>query len=524
MWLFHITRRNAGDGPGYFGLIVYWLVYEHFYMNGEITWPWLNLGNGFANDIHLIQWYEYTGAFGGTLWVLLSNVIAFYLLNNFIRSRLYDRKSGRAGHINGQSNGQSNTAISGQSITSANGQAFGENTAISGQSITSANGQAYGKNIATSGQSITSANGQAYGKNIATNGQAHEQNSPGLLPVLIIWSLLLILPISISLIRFYTYTEKEDPVEIVVVQPNIDPYNEKFFGMDMESQMKKMLDLAARKTTQTTDYIVAPETFINDNVWLHNMDGNPSIMQLKEFMTQYPRAQFIVGMTCYKRYLHPDSVSTTARQLSNTDMYYDSFNASIQIDSTGRIPVYKKSKLVVGVEKMPYTQYLKFLRKLTLKLGGTFRSHGTQEYRSSFPSLDGTVRIGTPICYESVFGEFVTEYVNAGATLIFVITNDGWWGDTPGYRQHNSFSRLRAIENRRSVARSANTGTSSFINQKGEILQATRYWTDDVIKDTLNSNTEISFYTRHGDFIPRIAYFFSLIILLYTLVRIILKR
>jgi len=488
MWLFHITRRNAGDGPGYFGLIVFWLVYEHFYMNGEITWPWMNLGNGFANDIHLIQWYEYTGAFGGTLWVLLSNVIAFYLMNNFIRSRSTESKSER---------------LAKETKGSNNGLAFSQaNEQTNSQAYSKANGQT---------------NSQAY-------SQANGQNSPRLLPVLIMWSLLLILPVIISLIRFNTYTEKEDPVEIVVVQPNIDPYNEKFMGLDMKSQMVKMLKLAASKTTSTTEYIVVPETFINDNVWLHKLDENPSIRQIKGFMEQYPRAQFIVGMTCFKRYMHPDSVTATARQLRDSDVYYDSFNSSIQIDSTGKMPIYHKSKLVVGVEKMPYPQYLKFLRKLTLKLGGAFRSHGTQEYRNSFPSLDGTVRTGTPICYESVFGEFVTEYVNAGATLIFVITNDGWWGDTPGYRQHNSYSRLRAIETRRSIARSANTGTSSFINQKGQVLQATEYWTDDAIKETLNSNTEITFYTRHGDFIPRIAYFFSLIIILYTLVRIILKR
>ena len=83
-WLFHITRRNAGDGPGYFILIVYWIVFEHFYMNGEINWPWLNLGNGFANDIYIIQWYEYTGSFGGTLWVLLTNILGFIALKQFV--------------------------------------------------------------------------------------------------------------------------------------------------------------------------------------------------------------------------------------------------------------------------------------------------------------------------------------------------------------------------------------------------------------------------------------------------------
>jgi apolipoprotein N-acyltransferase len=436
MWLFHITRRNTGDGPGYFGLIVYWLVYEHFYMNGEINWPWLNLGNGFANDILIIQWYEYTGAFGGTLWVLISNILAFRLLKKYIIAR---------------------------------------------------------------------------------------KIRPLIRP-LIILLFLIIIPISVSLVRFITYKEKDDPREIVVIQPNIDPYNEKFLGLDMDTQMGILLRLADSLATGKTDYFVAPETFINNNVWLHNLEDNHSIRQLYNFLSKYPRAHFVVGMTCYKEYTHPDSITKTANPIRGTNIYYDSFNASLQLDSTNRTPVYFKSKLVVGVEKMPYTHYLQFLKRLTLRLGGTFRSHGIQDHRESFPSSRRDGGVGTPICYESVFGEFVTEYVTAGATLIFVITNDGWWGDTPGHRQHHSFSRLRAIENRRSVARSANTGISSLINQRGQVLQHTEYWVADVIRGTLNSNTKMTFYTRHGDYIPRAAYFFALLILLYTLVKVILRK
>ena len=435
MWLFHITRRNTGDGPGYFGLIVYWLVYEHFYMNGEITWPWLNLGNGFANDISIIQWYEYTGTFGGTLWVLVSNILAFHLLKKLIIVR----------------------------------------------------------------------------------------KIKPLLSPLITLVLIIIIPISFSLVRYVTYSETEDPREIVVIQPNIDPYNEKFLGLDMASQMRILLHLADSVATQETDYFVAPETFINNNVWLDDLKDNPSIRQIYGFLERYPRAQFIVGMTCYKEYTNPDSITSTANPIRGTNSYYDSYNASMQLDSTDQIPVYFKSKLVVGVEKMPYPQYLRFLQKLTLRLGGTFRSHGTQDYRESFPSSRKDGGVGTPICYESVFGEFVTEYVTAGATFIFVITNDGWWGDTPGHRQHNSFARLRAIETRRSVARSANTGISSFINQKGQVLQQTDYWVADVIIGTLNSNNKLTFYTRYGDYIPRVAYFFALIVLLYTLIKIIIR-
>jgi apolipoprotein N-acyltransferase len=124
------------------------------------------------------------------------------------------------------------------------------------------------------------------------------------------------------------------------------------------------------------------------------------------------------------------------------------------------------------------------------------------------------VRVATVICYESVYGEFVTGYVKKGANLIFVLTNDGWWGDTPGYHQHNAFSSIRAIETRRSVARSANTGISSFINQRGEVLQKLSWWQRGAIKDTINANDSITFYVKYGDYIGRVARFFSLLVVL----------
>jgi apolipoprotein N-acyltransferase len=59
-WLFSLTHRKLGNGFGYFSFIFYWLAYEYIYINGEISFTWLNLGNGFAQDTRLVKWYEYT--------------------------------------------------------------------------------------------------------------------------------------------------------------------------------------------------------------------------------------------------------------------------------------------------------------------------------------------------------------------------------------------------------------------------------------------------------------------------------
>ena len=248
----------------------------------------------------------------------------------------------------------------------------------------------------------------------------------------------------------------------------------------------------------------------------------PDIQMIREFLAAYPRAAYVTGIQCFRQCLPGKKISSNAREIPGTGLYYESFNAAIQLDSTHNVPIYIKSKLVVGVEKMPYAKYLKFLEKLTLKLGGTMRGWGTQDYRGVFYSAIDSTGVSPIICYESVYGEFVTGYVKNGANLLFVVTNDGWWGDTPGYHQHNSYSSIRAIETRRSIARSANTGISCLINQRGEVLQKLTWWKRGAIKGTLNANDKLTYYVKNGDYIGRSARFFALLIALYYLTRSIL--
>ena len=433
-WLFSLTHRKLGESIGYFSLLFYWIAMEYFYLHAEISWTWFNLGNGFANDIKLIQWYEYTGTLGGTFWVLGMNLLLFKVF-----------------------------------------------------------------------------------KGIKSNKKLSYYKTE-----LILGLTLFILPASFSFLKFYTYEEEENPYEIVVVQPNIDPYS-KFNDIPSEEQLQIFLDISDSLTSISTDYIVAPETFINNNLWLHKLELNPSIVKLRELLRNHPNVEIVIGATTHKLYDN-SSLSPTARPFRG-DKYYDSFNSALQIDTGSNIPVYHKSQLVVGVEKMPYVQYLGFLQKLTLRLGGTFRSHGIQDFRDSFTNPKDSLKVGPVICYESIFGEYVTEYVkDAKSNFIFVITNDGWWGDTPGYIQHNSYSSLRAIENRRSIARSANTGISAFFDQRGKMHEYLGWWERGGIKTTLNANNKMTFYTLHGDYFGRIALGLSVIILLYTLVIILIGK
>ncbi len=425
--LYTWIRGKFGRRMGYFSLILLWLAYEYIYNHGEISWPWLTLGNGFLFNPRLVQWYEFTGIFGGSLWVLVSNIAGYELLRKYLLNR-----------------------------------------------------------------------------RVPIQG-------------LILFAGLAAIPPVISIILYSGYKEEVNPREVIVVQPNIDPYM-KFNDIPSIEQTRIQVMEAMKLITPETDYIVCPETSIVNRIWTDNLMGVPDLQLIKHYVELNPRVKYVTGIMCRERY-SPGEETVTAMPLGESGYFFDTHNSAIQIDTTPEIPIYHKSKLVTGVEKMPYSQYLGFLRKIMLNLGGIFRSHGIQKHREVFQAADDDVRVAPVICYESVFGEFVGEYIKRGANVIFVITNDGWWGDTPGHRQHNGLSTLRAIETRRSIARSANTGISSFINQRGDVQQSLGWWKRGALIQDVNLNDRVTFYVRYGDYIGRGASFGAVLLLLLLLVQ-----
>ncbi|MBK6347634.1 MAG: apolipoprotein N-acyltransferase [Bacteroidales bacterium] len=210
----------------------------------------------------------------------------------------------------------------------------------------------------------------------------------------------------------------------------------------------------------------------------------------------------MVGYSTYRSYSEGDVIPPTARQFRGGGGYYDAYNTAFLIRNPLDLQRTHKSKLTPGVELMPFPWLLKPLGDFALDLGGTVGQLGVDAERTPF-TINDTLKVAPVICYESAYGEFVAGFVRNGANMIFVITNDGWWGNTAGHRQHMLFSPVRAIETRRSIARSANTGTSCFVNQRGDVFQATEYWKPAVIRQTLNANDKITFYVRYGDYIAR---------------------
>ena len=265
--------------------------------------------------------------------------------------------------------------------------------------------------------------------------------------------------------------------------------------------------------------MVSSESAIQEGIWLDELNDVRAFKILGSFIEKHPNTCFVIGGTTHEWVPKGMEDDFPARQIGNTDRYYYTHNSALLID-TLHVQHRNKSKLTPAVEAIP--EWMGFLKNFSITMGiarGTLKTDSTSKVLSF-----GSHKVGVPICYESAFGGYVSEFADKGADLLFVITNDGWWGDTPGYKQHFEFSKLRAIENRRCVARSANTGKSGFFNQKGDVSQATKYWTDDVIKATLKANTEKTFYTKHGDYLYRIAMWMTFGLLLATLVWTILDK
>ncbi len=328
---------------------------------------------------------------------------------------------------------------------------------------------------------------------------------------------LLFLPLFFSLAIYFSYSEKINHIEVVAIQPNIDPYNEKFADEvgNQKNQLVKICDLADKYITNKTKFVLAPETSIWENFFEEDIKIQPFYNFLLDRKSKWKGAELYIGASSLRFFKNKNS--SASRKMEGGNGYYESYNSSLLLDNEDQSKIIHKSKLVLGVEKVPFISYIPWLEELVIDLDGASGSLGIEKEPRVLTSNNLT--FAPCICYESIYGDFISQQVKKGAEAIFIITNDGWWGDTPGYRQHASFARLRAIENRRSIVRSANTGTSCFINQRGDVSNQTKWWVSTAIRGELNLNTEKTFYSKHGDWLGKLFLYISFSLLFYELIK-----
>jgi apolipoprotein N-acyltransferase len=342
---------------------------------------------------------------------------------------------------------------------------------------------------------------------------------------IMIWLSIIIIPSAISIYRYYTIEQNyQKGSEVVIVQPNTDPYTEKF-TIPFEDQLKKVITMANSKITDKTDWVITPETTIDDPANLDDLANDKYVKMIKVIAIQNPGINVVTGLVTYR--LYPpmkDPPTVSARRIDASGLFYDHFNSAVQIDSGKSFEIYHKSKLVPGIEMQFSNGPGRFITRILPYLGGTKWGYGLQKDRIYFEHSATSMKIGPVICYESVFGKFVTEYVKKGAEALFIITNDGWWKNTNGYKQHLYFASLRAIETRRPVARAANTGVSCIIDIRGKRNVETVWWTKAVIKGIIYPETRITTYVKYGDYLLWISVIISGIILFIVFIGIPLRK
>ena len=407
--LFHYVSKRAPRSIAYTVLVAAWVAAEYLYTYTEvISFPWLTLGNGFSGDVWAVQWYEYTGAMGGSMWVLLCNIAIFEAWQNRRRAQR------------------------------------------------------------------------------------------------VVAAAVVLLPIIFSLAIYWSYKPQEERVKMAVLQPNVDCYEEKFNDTPRK-QLENLVDLIAQ-TPSDVKVLVMPETALPTTVDERQpLEMNAGVIWLQDALQRtHPDALATIGATTIKSYDSVVAPTPTARRSAGG--YYDVYNSSIAIGSE-QGELHHKMRLVIGVEAMPL-----FFNSF-IDLGGMTGQLGRNDKATVFSR--GGLTVGPAICYEGLYGEWFARFVREGAEVMLLMSNDGWWGNTPGHKRLFDFCRLRAIETRRAVARSANTGVSGFISSRGDVLQRLDWDQRGVLVQDVERSTRQTMYVTYGDWVGRMALLVTFLAVMY---------
>ncbi len=444
VWLlFRLARRKMQGVLPYLFLAAMWIAWERRYFAVDISWPWLTLGGAFAQSIRSVQWYEYTGTLGGSLWIWAAN-LGIYGLIVAVSDGLWQR----------------------------------------------------------------------------WNGLARGCASVGI--VLVIAGPL----VASKLIWNAVDPQAGETVDVVIGQPNFDPY-QKFTSMSQAEQTGILLDEFGRSLEGRAAgpvLLLAPETFTGDLV-LGRSGESPTVQRIRSFLGGHPGAEMLFGASTYD--ISETHAAPTILARPYGDGWIVAHNSAVMARPEGPLEVYHKSKLVVGTELTPYPRiFVPLDNWLSEKMGvsGLMGRCVGQDGVSLLHFGPARTPLGCAVCYESVYGEYCTEYVKAGAQAMTIITNDAWWGDTPGYRQHLSYACLRAVELRRDIARCGNTGISCFIDRRGEIVSQTGWWTRGTLAGEVHLSTEQTAFVRHGDIVGRVCTLVFLLLAAMLVVRLFLPR
>lgn len=382
----------------------FWVSYEYLHHHWDLAWPWLALGNAWANVPELVQYISATGYLGISFWVVLVSSLAYQAIKESYKTVIYAAAA------------------------------------------------------------------------------------------------LAVLFPAISLVQLSMLDlESRSTVKTVVVQPNFDSYHT-YGGYDTAQQaMQSLLALSDSARTEETQLIVWPENGIHPalaNRQITDRDANSIKALLINRSSEWGVP--IIGGATYFEYYTPEQTPLLPQGSADSPWLY--FNSALAFYPDGSLQVYRKHNLVPIVERMPFVHFLDAIDVLDWVNWKTLQGYGKGNGAEPFP----VAHTQTPalVCYDSVFPGWIRAFINNDAGFITIITNDGWWGNTSGHSQHFAYARLRALEFRRWVVRSANNGISGIIAADGNVKVETGYWERTAFTYDVPVITEQTLYARLGDWLP----------------------
>lgn len=265
--------------------------------------------------------------------------------------------------------------------------------------------------------------------------------------------------------------------KIAVVQGNVNQA-EKWTPEKKEQTVATYVRLAEEVLDQRdTELVVWPETAL------------PFYLQSDPLASRI--AQFVIANNIWLLTGTPAYTITGTHPDGRRDVDY--FNAAVLIDAGGRLAgQYQKQHLVPFGEYVPLKKYMPFLSPLVVSVGDFTAG------QSSAPLVMGKIRMGVLVCFESIFPEIARASTVAGANLLANLTNDAWYGRSSAPYQSMAMSVFRAVENKRSLVRAANTGISGFVDPVGNIIKSTELFVPTALARQVPLWEEETIFTRNG--------------------------
>jgi apolipoprotein N-acyltransferase len=317
--------------------------------------------------------------------------------------------------------------------------------------------------------------------------------------------------------------DSKNKISVGIIQPNFDPWEKWGGGYDdkWESYVRQLnyyFDETKQLSKYNPDIIFWPETAIPFHILLPRYSFYFSELLLLSDTLNIP---IFTGLPTLE-YFDSLHAPATAERIGASHSFVQSYNSAVLILPNRVIgQIHKKSILVPFAERIPYAETFRFLiEPLKWNVGISSWGKGEDTVVYSLPLKDDhQTKFSGMICYESVYPNYVREFVKRGAAFLVVITNDSWWGNTSGAYQHASFVSLRAVETRRWVVQCANGGISTVVDPTGKSQLTTNLYTRTKFISDINVRSDKTFYVEYGDVVAHVCLAASLLLLLLTILK-----